>query len=228
VLRRALLIGASLLLACGCGGGAHHATAQITRADLAAMTLPESSLGARGADMRRGALSGFFSNAKRAATDLDPRDTRTSLANLGRITGYGVQYQVPGATAQASLQSATGLLVIDSMVELFRSSSDVTRRMQRSVVDLQAFAGKRVKAGAVLLREGTFPVPNLGESANGLTSVFRLQGFLLHYTIVDVHIGRMLASVTIGRADGRDVKADAIALATQLAARVRRLAAGKS
>jgi hypothetical protein len=71
-------------------------------------------------------------------------------------------------------------------------------------------------------------VPNLGESANGLTSVFRLQGFLLHYTIVDVHIGRMLASVTIGRADGRDVKADAIALATQLAARVRRLAAGKS
>jgi hypothetical protein len=216
-----------VLLGCGCSSGRPE-SASITRADLPAMMLPKSALGARALSMHRGRLSGPFSNAKRAASDLDPRDTTAAFTALGRITGYGDAYQVSDSAAEQALRTGKGLLVIDTLVELYRSSADVSRQMQRSVTDLHAFVGKPVKAGATLIRDGTFAVPNVGDAADGITPTFRFQGFRIYYTVVDVRLGRVLASVTEGRADDKDVRADAVALAKKLAARVRRVAAGKS
>jgi hypothetical protein len=91
--------------------------AEITRGKLALMPLPKQSLGAGAALLPLDPDSGVVSNAK-AADDSAPGVTAATYDRLGRITGYGLDYN---DAAGKALAAGHGLLEVETGVELYRS-----------------------------------------------------------------------------------------------------------
>ena len=217
---------AAVSAACG-GGGSSHPTSQVPRSELAAMVLPKSAFGGPAAALRINAVSGFLSNAKAANGDLDPRMTTVSLARAGRLSGYARTFRGTLSRFESAIEAGGGLLVLGSDVDLFRDDRGAEGQLRRSVDDLRALVGKRLKGGATLVRGATFSPAKIGDAATGERFEIRIKGISIYITQVGFRHGDLVAAVFEERADPRNLDAKMISFARVLDGRIRRVLNGR-
>jgi hypothetical protein len=221
---------AALLLALGgCSDGRSTAPPERPpRAVLALIVLPKVALGPAAAALGEREPSGVLSNARRAATDLDPLVTAHSLARGGRVTGYALQFGLSDALTSTALRRGTGLLQVGTIVDAFRSRHAAGAAMTKTIGDLQRLVGKRLNLGGSLERVRLFRVQGFRDRAVGLVLTVDLGGAHVYITEVAFRAERLAAAAAVTRADARDAVRLTTALARRLELRARRMLAGTS
>jgi hypothetical protein len=193
----------------------------VTKAELAAMTLPRSALGPQATGLSVHHPLGFQTNAQAAKARLDPRITATSLSRAGRLSGYVSEYQDSQSRGVSALIRGAGLLQVASDVELYRDTAAAAGQLTRVVSDCRARVGKPIKDGAMLERCASFPLQRIADGAAGLRYEIRVKGLHVYYTQVLLRRGRLLALVVEARADPKDMDARLISFAQGLADRIK-------
>ena len=189
------------------------------------MVLPKSALGAQAAALKRNPRSGVLSNAQTAAGQLDPRVTTVSLTRGGRLNGSALAFRASLSRTETALARGTGLLGIGSDVDVFRDSAAAAGQMARSLGDLRALTGKRLRGGALLVRGAEFRVPRIADASHGMALTARIEGFDLHVTQVAFRRGRLLAGAFEIRAGSGNANAAVDSLARRLDGRIERVLA---
>src|SRR5262249_52017845 len=154
-----------------------------------------------------------------AAEDtLDPHDTGPQIARSGRISGYSLEYD---ELAFKRLLRGSGILAVGSSVDLFKSAAAAEAYNAKQLGDGKRYDGKYVEAGFHLTGWRTTPVRGLGNGAVLIRETLRLGDTRFYGTLVAFRSGRLLGSVGITRADSKSETQRAVALARQLARRMK-------
>jgi hypothetical protein len=219
-----LVVCFAVVVIAGCGGGGSDGSTQgVTRSQLAGMVLPKSALGANARGMRINRESGYLSNARAAATDMDPRMTRNSLSRGGRLFGYALVYRLGESEFEDALLSGAGLVQTGTLVDLYRDKAAASSHQRTSVNDLLALVGKPIKDGATLERASTFNVGRIADAVIGVRFAVRINRLVIYYTEVAFHRSSLLAGVFEVRADAKNVDAAVVSVANKLDQRIRRV-----
>ena len=165
--------------------------------------------------------SGVVSNAKAAASSLQPNDTAEDQAAAGRVTGYIAEYSAPAG-------GSTGIITVNSEVQLFESSESAKEAMGRFAADLAEIEGQDL-GGFTILDVEAFAVAGIGDAAGGIRFEAAVQGQSnpIVGTIAYFVLGPIAGSTFILRADDSPAAADAERILRALEARVARIVAAE-
>jgi hypothetical protein len=216
------LIAVGALFGLVAGGGA--AAPGYTRAQLAIMVLPKDALGADARGLEVSIGSGFTDNAAAAEDTTDPKDTGPQLGRAGRIIGYDLSYD---DLSEATFARGSGLIEIDTSVDLFKSARSADAFLTKQVRDARRFRGKSVDFGVRLVASSTFAVGKIGDRAVGLRITGLLGGKRFYGTISAFRVGPLVASVSYSAADAKPLAAPVARLSRALAQRIRLASDGK-
>jgi len=220
-------VAALLLVLGGCSDGRSTASPeQRPRAPLALIVLPKSALGPDAAALGKSPPSGTVSNARRAATDLDPLVTAKSLARSGRLTGYALQFGLTDPQTSKALRRGAGLLQVGTIVDSFRSRAAAGAAMTKTIADLRRLEGQPLNLGGKLERVRLIRMRGFRDRAVGLVLTVDLGGAQVHITEVAFRADHLAAAAAVTRADPATALALTTALARRLELRVRRVLAG--
>jgi hypothetical protein len=227
VLRGLLLTGAVVLLAgCGFGAGAPREAAPkqtVTRAQLAAMVLPKADLGPSVEGLAEYRAAGAMSNARFAANTVDPEDTASSLRAKGRLLGYERTYVHPRL---ASLSVRKGTLSVGTGVELLDDPVYAVQYLHARLTDYERLRGP-VRPGVRLRNVSSFEVAGIGDEGGGVRATVIVPSLLrAQETSVVFRRGRLVAYVSVVRADRGDARQEAMRLAVELDRRIQAVLAG--
>lgn len=215
--RRGLpLLFVALAAACGTGGHEPAAPVSVSGEELAAMVLPREALGASVAGFRVDKDSGPSGNMEAAEDTLDPEDTGRSLGEKGRVTGYDLAFTNPKL---ASFDRKKGVYGIETSVELFRDEVYASEYLGKQVADFERFDGTRVD-GIAVSGVSSFPLDAVGDEASGFRATARFAGVRIRQTTAAFRRGRIVAAVSVVRADRENVAEEARRLAHLLDARI--------
>jgi hypothetical protein len=186
--------------------------------ELASMLLPRPALGAGAAGLPLTQDSGAVPNGK-AAADANGHVTAAQLTELGRITGYSLDYG--GAPAGGS-----GLSEAGSAVELYGTPAEARKGVAFWRKDELDLGYLRTVGFAISQRMSTAPgigKPNFLESG-----IITLKGKApLYSTTILFRLGRIVAGVSASASDAESAGRLALSLAHKLQARVRGVLSGK-
>ena len=181
--------------------------------ELAAMTLPQADLGSAYAGyVFDSGFGGFVGNLDDAYRGSTYEATCADNKRLGRLVGYSGMYRRPSG----------GFAFMQTAVNLYRDPTGAAAGYAKSIEGQRQRAGEPngdVKVGEVK----EFSVPIIGEEAIGLIteSTKREDGtFTSTQTRITFRRGRFIAWANTVRTDRDDVKAEIIALAQRLDARI--------
>lgn len=214
-----------MLVLAGCGFGEDRSagSGKITEEQLARMVLPLEELGPVARGFRLDGSSGPLGNRDAAKDSIDPKDSAVSLVEKGRVTGYTLSYVHPKL---ASLERTEGVDGVETTVELFRDEIYAAGYLDKQVGDFQRFEGTGL--GPVRLNAvSEFAVPGVGDEGRGVRGMLRLAGIRFWTTTAGFRRGRIVASVTIVRADRANAAAEARALAAALDVRIQAVLGGR-
>jgi hypothetical protein len=228
VLRGCFLFGALLLLAgCGLGESSSREPAPkqpVTREQLAAMVLPKDKLGASVRGLVAHAGSGATPNARFASMSIDPEDTASSLAGVGRVLGYDATYVHPRL---ASLTVRKGVMSASSGVELLQDNVYAAQYLHARLNEYERLRGA-VRPGLKLRNVAPFEVAGIGEEGGGVRAAVLIPGLIRgHETSVVFRRGRVVGYVSVMRAEKGDGRQEAMKLAVALDRRIQDVLSGK-
>jgi hypothetical protein len=198
--------------------GAAQGSATPLAHQLSIMPLSQAAIGsaAKGLPLAQG--SGVVTNAD-AADDANGDVTAKTFANLGRVTGYELDYGFTYGGGPGVEQIGTG-------VELYRDSSSAARGFafwRRDEVDLSPLRGIAGFSVTIGPRAG----PRLGNEAAAFAGKAALSGFLPLYGVdVFFRVGRVLAKVSVTAGTASLSERVAPELASALYSRIRRVLSG--
>lgn len=222
-----LLAGALVPVGCGVGGGDSVEAVEksrITRAQLAAMVLPQAELGTIAQGLNALDDNGLVQNGAAADDTVDPEDTATSLRSRGRVSGYRLGFE--GANL-AAVSRRGGLFLVGTEVELMEDTVYAAQYLHKQVGDYHGFRGKTVD-GVRLSRVSGFDVVGVGDEVEGLLVTVSAGGVKLRMTFVAFRRDGIIGAATIVRGDEKDVRGEARALAVKLDRRIQDVLAGKA
>lgn len=219
---RALLRLLALSLAAAALGGCGHAEDGITRAQLAVMPLPKEAFGPSVAPLTIDSSSGVMDNADAARADLDPTVTAGSLKELGRMTGYALDF-----SSVRAFRSGTGLVDAASGVDLFDDAEGAERYAAKQLSEPRQL--ERRAANGVTFRDvSSFAIPLESGSATAVSGEIRLGGLSFWMTFSVFRRDSLVAEVALTRADGfGDERARIGPLTRALDQRIRAVVDGK-
>jgi hypothetical protein len=222
---RGLVLAGALLLA-GCGLGANEQTQpaeqpKITRAQLAAMVLPQAELGEVAAGLRLAGDSGPVDNKSAADASLDPEDTGKSLRSDGRLDGQKGYY---GGTVLAAAKKAP--IVVGTEVELLEDRVYAAQYLHDQVGAFDRLQGRQ-DDGSRLSGVRSFPVSAVGDESQGLLATSARGKQKIFVTAVAFRRGRVVAFATIARPDREDQQDEVRAIAIKLDKRIQDVLAGR-
>lgn len=180
-----------------------------TRDELAAMVLPQPTLGPAYAGLVLDEeSSGLLDNAEAAKRSLDKKDTREDLIRAGRIDGY-VQSFAPEERKKR-------LAEVSTTVELLRDPAAAA-----------GYLHLRLESYAKLKHAKHFEVTPLAHQSAGVRFPTETKRRQLHTTIVIFRRGRVVATALVKRTDDRDARGETQRLARVLDSRVAWVLAGE-
>ena len=226
---------ATALLGCGamvfsaCGGDNDElskALEELRQSDLSTMVLPPDAYGNIANGFSIDPDSGFQDNAEAAEASMNPDDTAGDFSDAGRITGYAVNLEADEIIAM--LLSGTGIITIESEVELYEDAESASQYLARTLAEFNDYEGEDV-GGLIVGPNTLFDVAEIGDESGGLEFSGSLPAFdvTLYGTVVYFRIGRVEAVVIFSAIDDQDLRADAEAAARKLDERIRGVLLGE-
>jgi hypothetical protein len=195
--------------------------AAIDPSRLALMPLPRQALGPDAAGLSLVNDSGVDSNAD-AARHAGRGVTGADLARYGRITGYTLDYALPGVSA---LRGAHSLLGVQTIAEVYRDESTATKGLAFWRGVTRALSAS--KANGVTVGVSPFEV-HVGDGAFAFVLTYRRAGTpLLYVGDVVFRTGNLLGAVFVTVSGDAGLRARSVGLAKRLAARMQQVIAGK-
>ncbi|HEY7563131.1 MAG TPA: hypothetical protein VH650_13240 [Gaiellaceae bacterium] len=191
----------------------------VTKAQLATMIVPADDLGAsiQGLQVDE---SGVVDNKDAAENSYDPDDTGETMKGDGRVTGYELSYEHP------KLIASKGALGAGTSVDLFQDPVYAAQFLHERLNDYERF--KNGVPGLKFSRYSDFEAPAIGDEGAGQHLTITIPGVVTGYeTEVVFRRGRIVALVAIARADRKDVREEALKLATELDRRIQAVLAGE-
>jgi hypothetical protein len=223
-LRGLVLAGALVLAGCSLGGQEPRKAAEqqeITKAQLAAMVLPQAELGTIAQGLKPNGSGGPVGNAEAADDTLDPKDTAKSLRSAGRLNGHKAYFSSPSLAAWKK----GGVVMAGTEVELMEDPVYAAQYLHEQLGDFERYQGMH-DDGVKLTDVSSFQVNAVGDEAEGL--LFTASGKRTgHATVVAFRRERVVAFASVLRADKADAKAEARALAIKLDKRIQDVLAGR-
>ncbi len=226
ILRGLVLAGALVLAGCGLGGNDSRDAAEqpkITKAQLAAMVLPQAELGTVAQGLKADGDGGPVDNAEAAADTLDPEDTGKSVRSAGRLGGHAAYY---GGTNLVSAKKPRGVVIVGTEVELMEDTVYAAQYLHKELGDLQRFQGKQ-DDGSKLSGVTSFEVTGVGDEAEGQLATSTFGKKRLYLTAVAFRREQVIGVALVARADTEDAQGEARALAVKLDQRVQDVLAGR-
>jgi hypothetical protein len=191
-------------------------------ASLALMPLPKPSLGPQAVALPLDRDSGVVTNAM-AASNATASVTARTLARMGRVSGYALDYNDAGA---AALRTGHGLLEVETSVELYTSAAAATRGLAFWRHDDAEAALFKTRNVAFTLTP--FDPGRLGDGRFGYEGVVRVKGKRPIYGVdVQFRTGRLVAAVSVSSADRAGARPLAGSLAFALQGRIAGVLAGR-
>ncbi len=194
-----------------------HAAAPITDAQLAIMPLPTSALGAAAAGLPLAVDSGPVSNA-RAASYANGKVTTKTVAALGRLGGYSLDYG-------SELSGAAGVSRVATEVDLYRDRASAVRALAFWKTDERNVSAMRKLGIAVTVKQAALPA--VGDDRFAFSARLVVGGLKPIYG-VDAYfrVGRLVAEISVAAAPGLAERTVA-SLARQTERRIALVLAGK-
>ena len=223
-LRGLVLAGALVLAGCSVGEKARVAAEEpeVTKAQLAAMVLPQAELGEVAAGLKRDDDSGQVGNDEAADETLDPKDSGKSLRSDGRLAGHRLAFGGSNLAAQRRGE----VVYAATVVELLEDPVYAAQHLHKQLGDAQAYAGQAL-GGLELRRVTTFEATDVGDAAEGLLATVASGGKKLHATVVVFQRDRLIGVASLLRADRQDAQNEARAMAIKLDKRIQDVLAGR-
>jgi hypothetical protein len=207
-----------------CGGGEEDLTArEISDDELAAMVLPQETLGPQYAQFTPDEDSGFESNEETSEGDFDPKDEAEDVRRFGRVNGYAQSYLASDAEPEEGVSQGEEALLISTNVILFQNAAGAAGNLKDGVGDARRQMGKTSEGGLTLEDAKVFKVEDIGDEAAGLAlraSAESDQGITLYSTLVGFRRGRLIGVVQVIRLDEQDTRAEVVGLARKLSDRM--------
>jgi hypothetical protein len=224
-LRGLFLAGALVLAGCGVGGQEARDAVdppEVTKAQLAAMVLPQTELGELAAGLKQDDDSGPIGNDEAADETIDPGDSGKSLRSAGRLAGHRLGFGGSNLAAQRKGQ----VVYAATLVELMEDTVYAAQHLHKQLGDAQRYAGQAL-GGVELTRVSTFEATDVGNEAEGLLATVASGGKKLQATVVVFRRGRVLGAAALLRADKDDAQNEARAIAIKLDKRIQDVLAGR-
>ena len=214
---RSLVLGLTAAALVACGGSEDR----VTSAQLALMPLPKAAYGPAAAALTIDSSSGVADNTDAARADLDPSVTAGSLAQLGRITGYALDFSnVRAFTSHAGLVDAA------SGVDLFDDAEGAARYAAKQLSEPRQLE-RRASNGVTFRDVSSFRIPLDSGAATAVSGEIRLGGLSFWMTFSLFRRDKLVAEVALTRADGfGDERARIVPLTRALDRRVREVLDG--
>jgi hypothetical protein len=210
--RRLAAIGLTALAVAGCGGQSQK---DVTDAQLALMPLTKAAYGPAVAPLTIDSSSGVSDNADAARVDLDPTVTGGTLAQLGRITGYALDFSNVRA-----FTSRTGLVDAASGVDLFEDADGAARYAAKQLAEPRQLE-RRAANGVTFRNVSSFRIQLESGTAEAVSGEIRLGGLSFWMTFSVFRRDKLVAEVALTRADGfGDDRARIVPLTRALDARI--------
>ena len=225
-LRGLVLVAALASAGCGVGGGDSSEVAKpakVSKAQLAAMVVPEAELGTIAARLTFDERSGPVGNAQAADDTLDPNDTARSVRSAGRIAGHKAWFGDPGLVA---MKKGRGVDFVGTEVELLEDNVSAAQYLHKQLDDFQRFQGIQDN-GTRLTSVRSFPVTRVGDEGAGLRATATAGKDALYITAVLLRRTRVIGAAIVMRADKEDARDEAQALAAKLDERIQGVLAGE-
>jgi hypothetical protein len=148
--------------------------------------------------------------------------TGAELARYGRITGYTLDYALPGVSA---LGAAGSVLGVQTIAELYRDESTAVKGLAFWRGVTRALGADKVNGVTV----GVSPVEaQVGDAAFAFELTYRSAGKpILYVGDVVFRAGDLLGAVFVTASDKVGLRAWTVGLAVRLAVRMQRVVAGK-
>jgi hypothetical protein len=209
---RVLALGLSAFAFAACG----HSAKEVTDAQLALMPLPKAAYGPAAAPLTIDSSSGVADNADAARADLDSTVTAASLARLGRITGYALDFSSVRAFA-----SRAGLVDAASGIDRFDNADGAARYAAKQLAEPRQLE-RRADNGVTFRNVSSFRIPLESGTAEAVSGEVRLGGLSFWMTFSVFRRDKLVAEVALTRPDRfGDDRARIVPLTRALDARVR-------
>jgi hypothetical protein len=227
--RRSLLLTGAVVLLAGCGfetSAPREAAPKqpVTRAQLAAMVLPKADLGPSVKGLAEYRPAGEMTNARFASSTVDPEDTASSLRAKGRVLGFERTYIHPRL---ASLSVRKGTLSLGTGVELLDDPVYAVQYLHARLTDYERLRGP-VRPGIKLRNVSSFEIAAIGDEGGGVRATVIVPSLIrAQETSVMFRRGRVVAYVSVVRADKGDARQEALSLAVELDRRIQAVLAGE-
>jgi hypothetical protein len=190
------------------------------RSRLDLMPLPRTALGPGAGALALARNSGVLSNADAAKT-AGNGFTAATLAKLGRISGYTLDYRLPNATVP---QTRHELLGVQTIAELYSSRTTATR----GLAFWRRLTRKRtVFPNGITVAASPFQA-RVGNASFAFELTYRESGLPLYF-VGDVvfRSGSLLGAVFVSATDERGLRMRTLQLADALESRMKGVLAGQ-
>jgi len=211
-----------LMSACGGGSETNSTPAPtsmlvINNDELALMPLAATDLGGEFLGVPIDASSsGYRKSADVAEDTVDPSDSPADIESAGWLISYELRYSDPSL---AALDAGSGILLGDSELDLFRDDNSARTFVDKQLADFDRLKGQRVAGGFKLTDSSRFEQPSIDESF-GISFKLDFNGKTAHTWDAGFRRGRLIATVSVSRADDRDLTNSMNELAKTLSRRV--------
>jgi hypothetical protein len=192
-----------MIAACGGGGDGdtdwQQILADVTEDDLAVMVLPPDQLGDEYEGLAINADDGPLDSTEIADDTIDPSDTAADIEQGGYIAGYDL---FVFDESLESLENGEGVFTAGSSVVMFDDEDGAEAALEKERTDSEGFLGDDLD-GFVIAASSNRQVSDLGDGAYAYTLTFEFASVdsSAYLTVVQVQLGRLIATVTIARGD---------------------------